>query len=95
MTTESRPWYQTCWITLPSLAMTLIVRLVVRKDSANQLFLSNFLLTKIMARAKLFSPQSRHNFSRACVFSTLADHQTTNNMRRKSRRGGVAYGGQR
>ena len=40
MTTESRPWYQTCWITLPSLAMTLITRLVVRKDSANQIFLS-------------------------------------------------------
>ena len=74
--------------------MTLIIRLVVRKDSANQIFLSNFLLTKIMARAKLLSPQSRHNFSRACVFSTLADNQTTNNMRRKPRRGGVAYGGQ-
>jgi hypothetical protein len=64
------PSYQTCWIALPSLAMTLIIRLVVRKDSANQIFLSNFLLTKIMARAKLLSPQSRHNFSRACVFST-------------------------
>ena len=68
MTTESRPSYHTCWIALPSLAMTLILlRLVVRKDFANQISLSNFLLTKIMARAKLFSPQSRHNFRAPCL----------------------------
>jgi hypothetical protein len=29
-----------------------------------------FLLTKIVARVCYFSPQCRHNFSRACVFST-------------------------
>jgi hypothetical protein len=54
-----------------------------------------FLLTKIVARVCYFSPQCRHNFSRACVFSTLAGNSITNNMRRQIRRGGVVYGGQR
>jgi hypothetical protein len=57
--------------------------------------LSKFLLTKIVARASQFSSQCRHNFSRACVFSTLADNPSTNNIRRQIRRGGVVYGGQR
>src|ERR1700757_676459 len=64
------------------------------KTLLTKFFFGNFLLTKMMARTKLFWPQRRHKFSRVCVFSTLADNPPTNSMRRKTRRGGVAYGGQ-
>jgi hypothetical protein len=70
--------------------MMTISRFSVWKDSANQAFVCNFLLTKIVARKKLFSPHCRHNFSRVCGFPTLVDNPTTNTMRRQPRRGGVA-----
>jgi hypothetical protein len=65
------------------------------KNSFTIFLLSKILLTKIVACASHFLPQSRHNFSRVCGFSTLADNFSTNNMHRQTRRGGVVHGGQR
>jgi hypothetical protein len=69
--------------------------MMLGKTLLTKSFLGKFLLTKIVARAIHFSSQCQHNFSRACVFSTLADMPSTNNIRRRIRRGGVVYGGQR
>src|SRR5262249_1455459 len=81
----------------PHLATGLGVRRAIGQrrplKKAAQIFPCNFSLTKIVARAKRFPPQSRHNFTRLCVFPTLADDSSTNTMRRQMRRGGVVHGG--
>jgi hypothetical protein len=68
---------------------------IILKIHSPYFLLSKISLTKIVAYAIQFLPQSRHNFSRLCGFSTLADNFSTNNMHRQTRRGGVVHGGQR
>src|SRR5436190_5608854 len=70
-------------------------RRIILKIHSPYFLLSKILLTKIVAYAIQFLPQSRHNFSRLYGFSTLVDNFFTNNMHRQMRRGGVVHGGQR